>query len=115
MDLENVVLEFRDRIAVMTVSRPRAMNALDTRTLDEMGTALDRIEAQGAVRVVVLTGAGKAFVAGADIAQMSALGPMEARRFSRLGQGLFDRIESFPVPVMSTWRCPWRQGSMMGE
>ena len=89
-------------VRVLTVHRPDKLNALDAATLDALHRAFDAAAADPAVRVVVLTGSGpKAFVAGADIAQMRALTPVEGRDFSLRGQRMMRRIERMPKPVIA--------------
>ena len=78
------------------------LNALNQETLRELEKALDIIESEGDIRVVILTGAGdKAFVAGADIAFMQKLTPLKAREFARLGQRVFSKIENLSKPVIA--------------
>ncbi len=89
-------------IRTITVNRPDKLNALNAATLDALLVAFDAAAADPAVRAVVLTGAGpKAFVAGADIAEMAGLRPVEARDFSLRGQRLMRRIETLPKPVLA--------------
>lgn len=86
----------------ITVNRQDKLNALNAATLDALLAAFDAAAADPAVRVVILTGAGpKAFVAGADIAEMSALSAVEGRDFSLRGQRLMRRIETLPKPVIA--------------
>ena len=86
----------------ITVDRPDKLNALNAATLDALLVAFEQAAEDPAVRVVVLTGAGpKAFVAGADIAEMAALRPVEGRDFSLRGQRLMRRIETLPKPVIA--------------
>ncbi len=86
----------------LTVNRPDKLNALDSATLDALRAAFADAAADPAVRAVVLTGAGpKAFVAGADIAQMAGLRPTEGRDFSLRGQALMRAIETLPKPVIA--------------
>lgn len=102
MSFENLTVEDRGAIRVITVNRPDKLNALNEATLSELDSAFSAAAAAETVRVVVLTGAGpKAFVAGADIAQMTMLSPVRARDFSRLGQGLMRRIEGLGKPVIA--------------
>jgi enoyl-CoA hydratase len=92
----------RGAVRVFTVNRPDKLNALDLATLDALQAAFDAAAADPAVRVVVLTGAGpKAFVAGADIAQMNALTPAEGRDFALRGQRMMRTVETLPKPVIA--------------
>jgi len=96
-----VKLEVCDEIAVVTVDREKALNALNKEVLKDLDNVFKRIDVDQ-VRVVVLTGAGKrAFVAGADIAEMHKMNFMESKEYSKLGNGIFRRIELFPVPVIA--------------
>lgn len=88
-------------IRTLTVQRPEKLNALNRATLEALDAAFAQAAVDPAVRVVVLTGAGpKAFVAGADIAEMNGLSPVQGRDFSLLGQSLMRRIERMPKPVI---------------
>lgn len=101
--MDSVQLEYRgEGIALVTIQRPQALNAIDGSVLDGLARALDTLEADANLRVVVVAGAGgKAFVAGADIAAMQRLTPVEAEAFAARGQGLFDRLSALPVPVVA--------------
>ena len=95
--MNNVILEVADRIATVTVSRPKALNALNTETLTELNACFSELEKRKDVRVVIVTGAGsKAFVAGADIAEMSKETPAEGRALSLLGMETFWKLENMP-------------------
>ncbi len=97
-----VLVTDADGIRRITVNRPDKLNALDAATLEALQVAFDAAAADAAVRVVVLTGAGpKAFVAGADIAEMADLRPTEGRDFSLCGQKLMRTIETLPKPVIA--------------
>ena len=92
----------RGAVRVLTVNRPDKLNALNAATLDALHVAFDAAAADPAVRAVVLTGSGaKAFVAGADIAEMNALTPVEGRDFSLRGQRMMRAIERMPKPVIA--------------
>jgi len=102
MQLENILWRVEDGIAVATLNRPKALNALNTQTVREIGELLRAVEGDGSLKALILTGAGdKAFVAGADIAEMSALAPLEARRFAEAGQRTFERLEALPIPTLA--------------
>ncbi|MCL6476934.1 MAG: enoyl-CoA hydratase/isomerase family protein [Peptococcaceae bacterium] len=102
MSYENLILEKEENIALITVNRPKVLNALNADLLKELEAVLEEIEKDDQVRVVIITGAGdKAFVAGADIAFMSRLNPLEAKSFSQLGQRVFSKIENLSKPVIA--------------
>lgn len=97
-----LLVEDRGAVRLITVNRPERLNALDAATLDALQAAFDAAAADDAVRAVVLTGAGpKAFVAGADIAQMSTLTPVQGRDFSLRGTRMMRRVETMPKPVIA--------------
>ena len=94
MSYQNLIVETRDGIAIVTINRPDKLNALNDRTVDELDAAFAAIGADAAVRGVILTGAGeKAFVAGADIAELATQSPVDGKERSIRGQQVLDRIE----------------------
>lgn len=102
MEYQNLILEVDGSVAVVTINRPKVLNALDGPTVSELGRVMADIESQHHVRAVILTGAGdKAFVAGADIAFMRGLSPLEAKEFARYGHAVFMAMENMPVPVIA--------------
>lgn len=101
MEWKHLLVEAADGVATVTINRPQARNALHAESLIELGTALATLEADPAIRAVVLTGTGKAFVAGGDIAAMAELGPMAAREFAALARAVFDRLEGGELPVIA--------------
>ena len=94
--------ERRGAIELVTVNRPKALNAIDASVLDALSDLVDELSEDAHLRGVVLTGAGeKAFVAGADIEAMSTLGPAGAEHFSARGQRVLDGLSALPVPVVA--------------
>jgi enoyl-CoA hydratase len=99
---EYLVTETDGPVALLTINRPRALNALNSKLLGELKRALDELGAGGTVRVVVITGAGeRAFVAGADIGEMKDMDSARARAFAEYGQSVFDYIENLPLVVIA--------------
>jgi enoyl-CoA hydratase len=97
-----VLAERAESICVLTLSRPEKLNTLNAEVLQDLDRALSDVESDGALRAVIFTGAGeKAFVAGADIGELSRLSPLEGREHSRRGQALLNRIERLPVPTIA--------------
>jgi enoyl-CoA hydratase len=99
---QHLLIEDRGAARIVTINRPDKLNALNHAVLDELHAAFAQIATDSSVRVAVLRGAGgKAFVAGADIAELAALNPIQARDFSRHGQQLMRRIENLGKPVIA--------------
>src|SRR5919201_1354622 len=101
MAYQHLLVEVADRIATLTVNRPDKLNALNDATMVELGRAIDALRAQKDVTGIVLTGAGRAFVAGADIAELRAKSSAEAYELARRGQVVFRRFETSPKPVIA--------------
>jgi enoyl-CoA hydratase len=103
MAYQNILLEQREAgIYLLTLNRPQALNALNAATLDELAQAIGRIAGDETARVLLVTGAGeKAFVAGADIAEMQHYTTEEARAFSETGMRVMHALEALPVPVIA--------------
>lgn len=104
MQNEHVVVERTGAIATITINRPDKLNALNAHVVAGLASAFGGLTASGddePVRVAILTGAGKAFVAGADIAEMATLTPVEAKRFADAGHRLCHLIESSPFVVIA--------------
>lgn len=102
MPFQNITVDVAEEVATVTVNRPDKLNALNDLTISELGRAFEEIRGQDSVRGAILTGAGaKAFVAGADIAELAVQGPLEGRARARRGQDVFRRIETSPKPVIA--------------
>lgn len=99
--MEFVSYKSENFIGVLTINRPNALNALNSRVLDELRETFDKIDLE-TTRVVIITGAGeKSFVAGADISEMSTASVAEAEKFGKKGNDVFRKIETFPLPVIA--------------
>jgi enoyl-CoA hydratase len=102
MSYKNLLVEVADGIAFVKINRPKALNALNRETLLELQQALKELKGKKDAQIIVLTGEGdKAFVAGADIAEMKDMNPAEALAFSRLGHETLGMIENFTKPVIA--------------
>ncbi|HEX2719801.1 MAG TPA: enoyl-CoA hydratase-related protein, partial [Candidatus Deferrimicrobium sp.] len=101
MNYENLLVDVSERIAKVTINRPKSLNALNPATVRELGAAMEELSARTDVGAVLLTGAGeKAFIAGADISVMKGFTTLEALDFSLLGQRVLAFIESMSQPVI---------------
>lgn len=96
-----VTFDVADRLATITVNRPDKLNAINDALMGALGNAIDQVRARDDVAGAVLTGAGRAFVAGADIAELQRKTPIEAHAMSRRGQALFRHIEMLAKPVIA--------------
>ncbi|MBS6063533.1 enoyl-CoA hydratase/isomerase family protein [Criibacterium bergeronii] len=100
--MNNLLMDVEGEIAVVSINRPKALNALNTETVQEINECFKEIQNRKDIKVVILTGAGeKSFVAGADIAQMSNMTPKEAREMSLNAYEAFSRIENCPQVVIA--------------
>ncbi len=96
-----IQMEVQDHVAVLTIDRPKALNALNSEVLSELEQAVDGLDLEN-VRVLVITGSGeKSFVAGADIGEMSTLTKAEGEAFGKKGNDIFRKIETLPIPVIA--------------
>jgi enoyl-CoA hydratase len=97
-----LLLDVKDQIARITFNRPNVLNALNRKTIEELGDILNAVRADAAVRVIVLTGAGeKAFVAGADINELARQTPVNGKEFSLFGQEIIHRLETMGKPSIA--------------
>lgn len=102
MEFKNLLYEEKDGIALVTLNRPKALNALNAETIAELDSLFDAIAADKKVRVVILTGAGdKAFVAGADISELAKMDSFSAKEFAQAGHYMMAKIADLPVPVIA--------------
>ena len=91
----------QDHIGIITMNRPEALNALSKAVFADLSTALDEVERDDDIYVVVITGAGRAFIAGADIGEMATMNVEEGLNFSELGNNLLMRVDMFPKPTIA--------------
>ena len=96
-----VTLEKKGPVGIVTMNRPEALNALDKQVLEDLNTVLDQVEADPEILVAVVTGAGRSFVAGADIGQMSGFTAVEGKAFGAYGNGVFLKLENMAKPVIA--------------
>lgn len=102
VEFENILLEKRAPLAVITIRRPQVLNALNRATLEELSNAVENVAADAAVRVILLTGAGpKAFVAGADIAELAGLDETTGRAYAKRGHEVLRQMETMGKPVIA--------------
>ncbi len=99
--MEFINYEVEGAVAVLTINRPKALNALNSAVLDELNEAIDAVDLNE-VRALIITGAGeKSFVAGADIGEMSSLTKEQGEAFGKKGNDVFRKIEKLPIPVIA--------------
>ena len=99
--MEFITYEVEGAVGVITINRPKALNALNSQVLEEIDKTLDGVDLE-TVRCLILTGAGeKSFVAGADIGEMSNLTKAEGEAFGKKGNDVFRKLETFPIPVIA--------------
>jgi len=101
MEFEILKLETIENIGLVTISRPKALNALNTRFFNEMDAMIEKVGSMPEIKVMVISGEGKAFVAGADIAEMVDKERQQGSEFSRLGQNTFRSLEKMEIPVIA--------------
>lgn len=101
-EYNTLLLEVNSRIGLLTINRPKALNALNSELLTELNQVVEEIRTNDEIGVVIITGAGgKAFVAGADIKEMAAKNPIEGQEFSELGNTVFKSISNLKQPVIA--------------
>jgi enoyl-CoA hydratase len=101
MSYETITYDVTDRIATITVNRPDKLNALNARVISELGVAIDAARASADVGGIILTGAGRAFIAGADISELEQHGAVAMKEVARTGAAVFRRFETSPKPTIA--------------
>jgi len=101
LEFKHLVIEKENKVGVLRINRPEAMNSLNTKVLEELLMAVEQVKNDQDIFVLVITGEGKAFVAGADISEMSTMDPVQARSFAEAGLKVFREIESMEKPVVA--------------
>jgi enoyl-CoA hydratase len=102
MNFDNLLVDIEENVAVVTINRPAALNALNARVLEDLAAAFAELQQRDDVACIILTGSGsKSFVAGADIAAMQPLEAVSAAKFAREGHAVLNVIENFPKPVIA--------------
>ena len=96
-----VKIEQQGHVGILTIDRQEALNALNSQVLNDLDAAIDEVAANDEIYVVILTGAGRSFVAGADIGQMKDFTPVQAKQFGMYGNSVFLKLENFPKPVIA--------------
>lgn len=102
MEYSNITFANEDGIGVITMNRPKALNALNAATMYELEDCVEKIAQDDSVKVVIITGSGeKSFVAGADITEMQKMNAIEGRNWGKVGQRVFAKVENLPQPVIA--------------
>ncbi|AYD39477.1 short-chain-enoyl-CoA hydratase [Clostridium fermenticellae] len=101
MEFKNLTFEKDGKIAIVTINRPKALNALNTETFVEIGNVVDEISKDNEILVVIVTGAGRAFIAGADITEMKDMNTEGGRGFGMLGNEVLRKLENLEKPVIA--------------
>lgn len=101
MTFEYIIYRVESAIATIQINRPQCLNALNAAVTEELFAALRQVQEDPGVRVIIVTGTGKSFVAGADIQEMSDKGPRQARKFAELAVKVNDILESMPIPTIA--------------
>lgn len=100
--LQNILFERQGAIGIVTINRPKVLNALNKETMRELKTLVEQIAVDQEIGVVIVTGSGdKSFVAGADITEMQPLSALEGRQWGKFSQGVFNALENLPQPVIA--------------
>lgn len=101
MVFKNIIIEKKDGVGTIKINRPNVLNALNKETISEISKGVDELEKDKSIKVGILTGEGKAFIAGADIKQMSNMTPLEAKDFAEMGHSMVSKIENSRLPFIA--------------
>ena len=101
MTYTKLIIEKKEKVCIVAINNPQALNALNSAVIEELDRAFSEIAADDGIAAVILTGAGKAFVAGADIAQMSTMNAAQGKAFGEYGAAVFRKIELLDKPVIA--------------
>jgi len=101
MTYKNIIVEKKEGVGIIKINRPKVLNALDKETIRELLNAVSELEDDKNIKAAILTGEGKAFIAGADIKQMKDMTPLEAKSFAELGHSLPVKIEESRLPFIA--------------
>jgi len=101
MNYKNILVEKKGEIGIIKINRPKVLNALNKETIQEISKAIDELNLDKKIKVAILTGEGKAFIAGADINQMKDMTSLEAMEFSELGHSMLLKIENSRLPFIA--------------
>jgi len=102
MEYKNIVFQIEEQVATITFNRPKVMNALNEASLKEFSHAVDKVDEDEDIGVLILTGAGdKSFVAGADITEFLKFNTLKAKNFSEMGHDLVNKLQELPIPVIA--------------
>jgi len=101
MDFKNLILEVKEGIGILQINRPSVLNALNTETLKELEEAIDYVRENQEIKALIITGVGRAFIAGADISEMVNFTPFQAKEFAERGHRILGKIESLPKVVIA--------------
>jgi enoyl-CoA hydratase len=101
MSYKNIIVEKKDAIAIIKINRPQVLNALNPETIKEITKAFNELDNDKKIKTAILTGEGKAFIAGADISAMANMIPLEAKEFAELGHNMMNTIENSRLPIIA--------------
>lgn len=101
MEQSKILVSVQNHTAILTINNPEQLNSLNTYILKELESAIEKIKEDNNIRVLIITGEGKSFVAGADISEMSDFDIIKGREFGEFGSAVFRKIETLPVPVIA--------------